>query len=97
MDWDLIKTVLGCMLGCILLFGLVLILCLPLLYGVTKYDQYRYGGKTIHCIEDNGAEWTATISYEFMDTLIYFDNDDGIKFMSDEGKLMQCRGSYNQV
>ena len=59
--------------------------------------QFKYGSKTIHCVEDNGAEWNATISNKWYDIGIYLNGRDGLRFMSEDGRIMQCRGSYDEI
>ena len=75
----------------------LLIIIIGAIVVLVNIGSNLYGGKTIHCVEDNGAEWTATISNNNNDFLWYFSNDDGIKFKSTDNRLMQCRGSYEEI
>ena len=78
------------LLGLLLLGGLI---CL----GIIVIKQNLYGGKTIECTEDFGTNWTAKISNDLGDIFWYLSREDGIKFKSAEGKIMQCRGSYKEL
>jgi hypothetical protein len=79
--------------GALGIFLVVLGFFILLIGGSAIWNHWLYSGKSVHCIEDTGAEFNSIISKNIVDTFLYFQYaESGLRFKAEDGRLYQCRG-----
>jgi ABC-type sugar transport system permease subunit len=77
----------------LLCFVLFLLIVSPIAFYLYYSFQKTYAGKTVNCIEDNGAEFTAVVENSFDNFFWFYENGkDGLQFKGTDGIIYKCRG-----